>query len=507
MKNMWVILNALLWFAIALAAWQPAQSQASFKIEYATPEDDIINSGAVDPAGNAYIVGTRLMAYSDTAYGLLMKIYNSGLYRTMLISKPDTNISYATCTLLESGNLFVTGISQKQGSDKFDLLVAMVIDTALNVLSEKTISLPAGYINYSAQEAILTKQGNIALAALVGYWNGFRIKYDNYLLKLAPNGDTLITHVYKTGIDIFDSQPYCWRKMPQSNDLMLIGRCFNISNQNELEFFDEDLNLIRFNRLNDPTYMGGLQFSSEIWLNSTQFLMTQHMVDHSGPVNEYYIGVYRLDTSGHYFQELRLDHIDTIDYIAFYKSMACYDDTNVYIGGFQSYNVGPIDLPTNVYLYLIDRDMNLIGTSTLGGDTYYHANFVLATPDKGCLIMTQRYDSLPYFETDAVIWKVMPEDMTIVTSVEEIPQKLITTLTWPNPTQNEVYISLTSFSYGETIRLLLSDIQGRKCLDKQVQVKGNVLKVSLEKIRKGIYVFDLASNTSNNKQTGRIIKN
>jgi hypothetical protein len=498
-------MNTLLWFSLTLVSWQQSMAQNSFNVTYATPQDEYLDGGAVDSLGNAYLVGARLIAYSDTTDGLLMKIYNSGFYKTKIISKPDTNLGYATCTLLESGNLFVTGKSKKKGSTNFDKLVIMVMDSAMNVITEKNISVPAGYINYSAQEAILTYQGNIVLAALVGYWNGFRIKYDNYLLKINPNGDTLITHVYKTGMDIFDSQPYCWRKMPQSNDLMLIGRCFNVSNQNELEFFDEDLNLIRFNRLNDPRYLGGLQFSSEIWLDSTQFLMTQHMVDHSGPTNEYYIGVYRLDTSGHYFQELRLDHLDTIDYIAFYKSMACYDDTNVYIGGFQSYNVGPIDLPTNVYLYLLDRNMDLIGTSTLGGDTYYHANFVLATPDKGCLIMTQRYDSLPYFETDAVIWKVMPEDMTIVTSVEEIPQKVGSNLTWPNPSQNEVNISLTGFEIGEKLRFRLYDMQGNKCLDKQIQVSGNTLKVELQNLASGTYTYEIESKDGNHIQS-KIIK-
>lgn len=499
------IFITLLCFSLTVVSWQQSKAQNSFNVTCATPNDDILNSGAVDSAGNSYLVGTRLIAYSDTSDGLLMKIYDSGFFRTKYVSKPDTNLSFATCTLLESGNLFVTGISQQMGSANFDKLAILVMDTAMNVITEKNISLPPGYINYSAQEAILTNQGNIALAALVGYWNGFRIKYDNYLLKLSPNGDTLVTHVYETGMDIFDSQPYCWRKMPQSNELMLIGRCFNASNQNELEFFDEDLNLIRFNRLNDPRYIGSLQFSSEIWLDSTQFLMSQLMVDHSGPTNEYYIGVYRLDTSGHYFQELRLDHLDTIDYIAFYKSMACYDDTNVYIGGFQSYNVGPIDLPTNVYLYLLDRNMNLIGTSTFGGDTYYHANFVLATPDKGCLIMTQRYDSLPYYETDAVIWKVMPEDMTIVTSVEEMTTLLETNPTWPNPAHNEVFISLASFEMGEPLRLRLFDMQGSKCFDKQILVTGNTLKVELKTLNPGTYFYEIEGSQGNRIQS-KIIK-
>ena len=306
-------------------------------------------------------------------------------------------------------------------------------------------------------------------------------------------------------MDIFDSQPYCWRKMPQSNDLMLIGRCFNASNQNELEFFDEDLNLLRYNRLNDPRYLGGLQFSSEIWLDSTQFLMTQHMVDHSGPTHEYYIGVYRLDTSGHYFQELRLDHVDTIDYIAFYKSMACYNDTNIYIGGFQCFNVGPIDIPSLVYLYLIDRDLNLVGFKNLGGDTYYEALFVLSTPDNGCLLIANRYDSLPYCENDAVIWKVMPEDMTIVTSVEEMTTLLETNPTWPNPAHNEVFISLASFEMGEPLRLRLFDMQGSKCFDKQILVTGNTLKVELKTLNPGTYFYEIEGSQGNRIQS-KIIK-
>jgi hypothetical protein len=464
-------------------------AQSPLKIIYATSNDEFVEDGCIDELGNAIMVGGSRFPYTDQYQGLLLKLYPTGQYKTRLVNKADTTGVLLTCTVLGTGNYFVTSIWKMPSSTYYSLLINMVFDTTLNLVSEKRFSIPNGYEALGYQTAIRANDGNIVIAALIGKWNGFRIKYDNYLLKFTPEGDSLVSHIYQTGMSIFDAQPYSWQKMPNSSDLMLIGRCFNISNQSELEFFDEDLNFKKFNRL--PWSGNGL-FYSDAWVDNTNFLMTESRVDHSGPKNEYYVGVYRLDTAGQYYNELRLDHPDTIEYMSRYKSMSKFNDSNIYIGGCHTYNFGPVDLPTYVYLYLINLDLNLMGRMTLGGDSYYANNFILSTPDNGCLVVASRYDSLPeIYESDVVIWKVMQDEMTIVTSVENLPPERLQTVAWPNPAQNDLYINLEGFAKSELIRFRIYDLQGRKCLDKQMIVTANSLHVVVKNLRPAEYIYEI----------------
>jgi hypothetical protein len=99
----------------------------------------------------------------------------------------------------------------------------------------------------------------------------------------------------------------------------------------------------------------------------------------------------------------------------------------------------------------------------------------------------------------------MPKDMTIVTAVEEIPQKVGSNLAWPNPSQNEVNISLSGFEIGGKLRFRLYDMQGKKCLDKQIQVSGNTLKVELQNLTSGTYTYEIESKDGNHIQS-KIIK-
>ena len=80
MINKWFIINILLWFSLIFVTSLQSKSQSSFKIDYATPENEYLDGGAVDSLGNSYLVGARVIGYYETTHGVVMKVYNYCLY-------------------------------------------------------------------------------------------------------------------------------------------------------------------------------------------------------------------------------------------------------------------------------------------------------------------------------------------------------------------------------------------------------------------------------------------
>ena len=120
--------------------------------------------------------------------------------------------------------------------------------------------------------------------------------------------------------------------------------------------------------------------------------------------------------------------------------------------------------------------------------------------------MTQRYDSLPYFETDAVIWKVMPKDMTLYTKVIYLHQEKLTARVWPNPATDRLYVSLDGLNTGDDFRFRVFDASGRKYYDTRYTATGNCLEADLHNLPLGNYLYDIVPKNGK-KSSGKFIKN
>jgi hypothetical protein len=487
---------------VLLSIVNESKAQYSFQLDFATDKFELLYGGQVDSVGNAILVGARGIGTPDTSEAWVVKVKPDGRWISRFYKKQDTASYIATVTILNNGNYFMTGAWKTVNAQYFDHFWIVITDTALNVLTEKSFDVANGYEQFDEQKTVLTNSGDVVVACNMGKWNGFRIKYDYFLMKFNSEGDTLLSRLYPTGMDIFDSSPFCWRRMPNSNSLMLIGRCFNKSNQNELEFFDQDLNFIKYSRL---PWSGSGYFCSDVWLSDTEFLMTEDRVEDLGLINLYYVGVCRLDTAGHYYQELRIDHPDTVDNMAVVKSMSYFNDSVIYIGSFEP-NFFSLLSPTAVYLSIIDKDMNLLGQKNFGGDYNYNLYLTLSTPDKGCILVCTKYDTPGVLEADVMIKKVLYNEITLFTQIEDMPSEKFQFRVWPNPVQDDLYIGLAGFKVNETIHFRIFDISGRKYLDQKLMVSGNTIHTNVRNLKTGIYIYEVV-NLSGERNTGKFIKN
>jgi hypothetical protein len=471
-------------YAILLLFVTPVLAQHSFEISYATEEDETIISGAIDNQGNVILVG-NIGTFNGFHYdGLVMKILPDGNYFTQRFNIEGAFSYFSEVVILDDGNYFIIGslrFDSVYTNNKY--LWVLTLDGSLEIIHEETYLINEDYVGYGPYMKALI--GNDSIIRLVGQayelnTNPNQTQTDYVMFKLSQNGDTLLSKYYPFP---HWETPYDLIKIPGSDELMLIGQAISLYGTPELVFLDGDMNILYYNKIIQG--MKG-RLNTDLWLNDTDFLMAGN----NNSNNERYIGVYHMDTSAYMHYELVLDRPDTVDYMASFKSMAYANDSTIYIVGYQSYIQLWTTVPTKVFLYVIDRDMNLLGMKYLGGDANYSTSGIINAHDDGCLIWGRRYvnpDGIP--ERDIHIWKVLREEIEISVSVEHINKPGYKASVWPNPVSEELFVSISGINVDAESRFQIYNMAGYKLYDSRISSEGNFLKVNVRNLEAGVYAY------------------
>lgn len=474
-------------YSILLLFVMPVFAQHSFEISYATEEDELIIAGAIDHQGNSILVG-NIGVYAGQLYdGFAMKIMPDGNYIYQRYDIEGAFSYFSEVVILDNGSYLILGsFTYDSLFTERNHLWVLILDHNLEILIEKTYLINEEYIGFgSNMEALI---GNDSIIRLVGQayetnTNPNQAQTDYVMFKLNQIGDTLLSKYYQ--FPLWES-PYDLNKIPGSDELMLIGQAISLYGTPELVFLDGDLNILYYNKIIQG--MTG-RLNTDLWLNDTDFLMVGNNRDINNNY-ERYIGVYHMDTSAYMHYELILDRPDTVEYMAIKKSMAYANDTTIYIVGYQCHNQLWTTLPNKIFLYVIDRDMNLLGLKYLGGDAYYDPWGILPTHDDGCLIWGTRYvnpDGIP--ERDIHIWKVLREEIEISVSVEQINKPGHQARVWPNPVSAELFISISGINLDTDARFQIYNMAGYKIYDSRISGEGSLLKVNVRNLEAGLYTY------------------
>lgn len=500
----YLAISMCLSLAINLSFVKFAFAQSSFQIHIGSPWNDILTSASNDTLGNTLFTGIVNPAdASAPSSSLLIKVRPNGTHMQKSISAPDTSFAFLQVRVLDNGNYFVIGEHKSFPDTQDNMMDVFIFDTAMNIITRKSYSLPEGYFSIGGYCGINEDNvGNLILATSLAYYKGASVFYDFVFFKFNSEGDTLASKVYETW---FHADVYCLEKVPNSNQLMMISLGYLPLTAGEIILINYDLEIIQVKRIRSSW---SSNFDSKHWLSDTTFIMAESFIQQrEGLPSEYMMRACVLDTAANYLKITELNHPDTIDYVSFYEAMAFFDDTTIFISGFQSYHDLTFSIPTNVFLYMIDTNLSVRGYKALGGDHCYDGMGVTSTIDGGCLVWASRYH-VPNDgnEADIMIWKVMPEDMTLYTHVSYLPPERIQGHAWPNPVKDELFVSLEGFTQGETVRYRITDMQGRARLDQKHTVNGNCLHSQTHNLEPGMYIYEV-SGIGNKTISGKFIKN
>lgn len=477
--------------------------QISFEYDLSTPLDDHIGCGFCDSNNDVVFPGWSYKENSGSNANFLLKFYPDGTEKMVYIDGNDSLLCFCVgVELYQEGYFFVGAKISEAFPDSTMRLVVLKTDYDLNVIGIKDFSLPDTYTQLDTRFAItLDNNGSIVVALGLGRKEQGIYRYDYGFYRFTTGLDLLS---YKI-LDTFSRAiPYCIKRMNNSSNLMVIGTGYLSWAEGELLFIDEDFNFIRANRIHTL----GDFFYSEGWLSDTTFLIAERKTIDNGTYDEGQFRIGRMDTSAVYYESFVVDHPDTIDYVMDHFGMSYLNDTTVYLCGFNVDNGFGFDKPKIIFLYLLDRDLNLKRRLELGNDHFYWGRGVIATKDGGCMIWAQKLQ-IPYngWLNDHHFWKVMPDDLNIVTRVTDVPNPDFNSVVWPNPAADIVNIDISAMENGSNLRLAIYDASGRKCFDATEVVSGRFLEVNLRSLPAGVYLYVVTSKNEVDRISGKFIKN
>jgi hypothetical protein len=478
-------------------------AQNTFEVNFTTPEDDFVNRSLIDDEGNILLVGSIGSGQNNlTMSALIIKVSPDGSYQWRNLNRTDTVSRFSTITVLDNGNYFVTG-AYSVGGDFYsmDRFWVMIFDQNLEVVTEKSYGINEPYVKYGGMNlSLINQDGDVAIVGTNEKMVNNHLRPAFIMFKFSQEGDSLFSLQYEP---FLGSTPNSFNIKPGTDSLIMIGRGVISTGQESLNFMDKDMNILGAINLLDVG--GGERYSNGYWINSTEFLMVADLIEDNDKGREYFFSVFRVNTAGQSLQELRLDRPDTLEYHSSCRNLVVATDSLIYVGGSQSYNAFT-SRPNRSVIYLIDRDLNLLGRKNFGGDGNDFLMGIEATPDNGCFAYAERYnvDSSSY-ERDIYMLKFLREDFEIITQLTNQSAMALNSKSWPNPADDVLHISLDGLSQGSDFRLQIYNTAGQKFLDKALTASGITVQCRIDVLPAGTYVYKIKAE-SQHFLSGKFIK-
>ena len=298
------------------------------------------------------------------------------------------------------------------------------------------------------------------------------------------DGELLNSHYTKSISDAFFRLiVYDMRKLDDDSSFVAIGDGW-ISNPS-IMFFDYDFNMTDYSRImfedNEflfqcDSYYSGYQFD-----NQHLFVAGSQSVH---DINKPHLLMTKVDLEGNIVQRLMIDQPDTLYYGINSPMVSAANDSTIYVTS--ACCVGNWAAPHFGQLYLINRDMELLGSIVLSDLIGAWPHVVLHTDDGSCIIVGRKYKDYMY------VRKYLREDFNpIPCSVTKIPKEQMQALVFPNPASDEIHFDISGLPTGKEHRISISDAMGRTVMSRIIRGEGNVLTVGIADFKPGIYTYQI----------------
>ena len=476
------------------------QSQ-QWVVSYPVEEGVVLVGGDCNGCGN-FIVGACNrqgdLGYKD-AYA--MYVDNNGDYVDRTISFEGYKAYLCNAVCRDDGNAFVVGV--KGGTTMnhlYDTLWISIMNPNLEIVEEHNYPLAEPYITWTTDVyPEFDSYGDIIVLTSVSEYNYPSMTNGVYaVFKCDTNGNLIDSQYFTEGHGLNGARPSGLIRVPDSDNMMMLGKGFNVSNSHSICYIDNNLNKIGAYPL--PLYEN-IRNHTACWKDNGHFLMSSMTHHHGMAGNNLYTAVFEVDATGHYVDTLVYDRADTSDYIAQFGSMVYVDDADIYIATY--WDSGNDEMPSDAVICLIDNDLNLKGTKQLKIDnTKIRLMHCQKTSEGSCLVYGQCKKS--YGSEMVCVWNLSPEDFVIPWTLDEKPEVLQHQNAYPNPTRNILNISMNDVE-GEC-RVSVFDLLGRKYFERRFERGGAMLTLDVSKLEAGTYFYEVTVD-GRSTQKGRFMKN
>lgn len=464
-------------------------------ISYPIEEGVALVGGDCNGEGN-YIVGA--CDYKD-AYA--MYVDHDGNYINRKISFEGYKAYLCNAIGLDDGNAFIVGVKGGTPANHlYDTLWISVMNPSLEIVEEHNYPLVEPYITWTTDVYLeFDNYGDIIVLTSVSEHNYPNMANGVYaVFKCDTNGNIIDSQYFAEGHGSNGARPSGLIRVPDSDNMMILGKGFFVSNSHSICYIDNDLNKIDAYPL--PLYEN-IRNYTDCWKDNGHFLMSS-MTHHHGMVsNNLYAAVFEVDATGHYVDTLVYDRADTSDYTAQFGSMVYVDDDDIYIATY--WDSGDNELPSDAVICLIDNDLNLKGTKRLKiDDTKIRLMHCQKTSEGTCLFYGQCKKC--YGSEMVYVWNLSPEDFVIPWALDEMPEVLQHQNAYPNPTCNSLNIIMDDVEGA--CRVTVYDLCGRKYFERRFERGGAILTLDVSILEAGTYFYEVTVD-GRSTQKGRFMKN
>lgn len=458
-----------------------------WKIEYPMEESVLLKGGSCNGSGN-YIIGVCDMGSEGYTSSYAMYVDNEGNYVEKRFSHDGYKSNFCGSICLDDGNAFVVGVKGGTKDDcVFDTLSIMIMTPELEIVEEHDYPVVEPYKTWLTDAYLrFNNYGEIVVLTDASvYENPVSITVGVYVvLKCDTFGNVLKSQYFAEGHSLSGARPTGIIRVPNSDNMMMLGRGFNANGYHTITYIDNDLNLVASYPL---PWLESFWNHTECWKDNEHFLMSS-LTHHYGVMeNSKYVGVFEVDATGHYNDTLVYDRCDTSDYSAQFGSMAYVNDDAIYIATY--WERGLDEVPTDAVICMIDKDLNLLGTKRLADDNtkirLYHCQ---TTADGGCLVYGQckRVDG----DYMVMVWKLLPKDFVIQWTVNDMPEALRNECIYPNPVSNCLNIRMKD-DFCTDFSIIITDARGRKHFERRFENCNGLLTLDISTLADGVYVCEI----------------
>lgn len=493
MLKRFVILSLLLLVAIK------AQTQ-QWVINYPADENEnIFLIGGDVSAEYNYSVGYRNDKGLGITNPMAICVDKDGNYKDKLYDDIASKGFFCFALGLGDGNAFVVArCGDDNECDLYEKLWVAVINPDLEIIVDNYIKLKHPYVSYGMNSrALVDDDGEFIVVAQV---TDFTLSVNNdmhydYVFYKINNECEILECSY-----IENNSPYNeisdFTIVPNMGKYAIFGRGMRANGVETVFYVDDDLDYVSSDFIDAPLNYPNNIFPKfmcvDHWFDESHFLMSVQSSNTSG-VNKWYPLVLKMNTNMKVVDVLSLERLDTTDYVSQFGSMTYIDTCTIYISTF--WNTNKNATPNTATIFLIDEDLNIKGKKVVSTEAFLNVLYIQPTYDKGCII--QGYSDNTLCKVP-VIYKFAKSDFEITTDVMSFESIAISNA-YPNPVSSVLNIDVGTLKC-DGVNVKIFDMLGRRYLDKDICINGNVLSIDVSELISGIYVCYL-------NYSGNLMKN
>ena len=464
-----------------------AKSQ-QWKIQYYGEEGFRYILTAGDNSGDyEYFVGNRHDDKSGDVKGFALCAYENGCYIDRCFGQDGRKTWLNMVFGLDDGNAFVAGMcSDNDTADMYDKLWVAILNNELEIVKENYINIEYPYLKYLNTAHILRNNNNeIVLLSRVADDHSDQSGFSNdYVFYLFDDECNMLKCSYLRN-DAPKNDVTDFTLIPNTNNYAIFGNGIEGAGAMNVVYVDEDFNVISVEFFDDtddyPNLMLPIRMTVDHWYDENHFMMSAQNNKTTG-INEWRPFVVKMDTDMNVLEFLDFERVDTTDYVFQDKSMSYINPDKIYVATMWA----RLYMPNEIIIYLINDRLEVLGRKSVYMDDYYLGIHSHSSSDESCIVqgvmITENVD-VP------LIYKFDSEEFEITIDVVET-QCCQDLAFYPNPVSSLLNINLKEVMHKKA-RVSIVDMMGRRCLDRDVFLDGNMLSLDVLPLESGTYLYKI----------------